>query len=86
MSIKHTNSKQRFARRTCLLVNCVRTISSSGITCAGLKKWAPTTRSWVEGCNGSSSNSKETDRQQGHTQEHNLHIRCNAMVSQMLPA
>jgi hypothetical protein len=45
----------------------------------------------VEGCNGSSSsssssNSKETDRQQGHTQEHNLQIRCHAMVSQMLPA
>lgn len=30
--------------RTCLLVRSVRTISSSGITCAGEKKWAPTTR------------------------------------------
>lgn len=30
---------------TCLLVLLVRTISSSGITCAGLKKCAPTMRS-----------------------------------------
>ncbi len=33
------------ARPTCWLVRPVRTISSSGITCAGLKKCAPTMRS-----------------------------------------
>jgi hypothetical protein len=32
---------------TCGLVSLVRTISSSGITCAGLKKCAPSTRRWA---------------------------------------
>jgi hypothetical protein len=46
--VTHTAQMHMGCRQqhTCFEVLLVRTISSRGMMCAGLKKWAPMTRSW----------------------------------------